>query len=78
MKICNKLYNVLKYVALIVLPALCCFLTTFGDVWNIQVMPKIVATITALATFLGALLQISTNQYWKENPDEKGNDDCGV
>ena len=69
MKLPSKAYDILKYIALIALPALCCFLTAIGDIWGIGLMPKIVATITALATLLGALLQVSTNKYWKEQND---------
>lgn len=76
MKISDKWYNVLRYVALIFMPALACVLATIGDIWGVDVMPKIVATITALATFLGALLQISTANYWKEEKSNaEGNDD---
>lgn len=70
MKIPSKVYDILKYIALIALPALCCFLTALGDIWEIGIMPKIVATIAALATLLGALLQVSTAKYWKENPPD--------
>lgn len=67
MKISSKVYDVLKYIALIGLPALCFFLSTIGEIWNFGWMPKVVATISAVATLIGALLQISTNKYWKDN-----------
>ena len=70
MKIPSKWYDVLKYVSMIALPAICCFLSTIGDIWGIGLMPKVVATIMALGTLLGALLQISTNKYWKEKQNE--------
>lgn len=75
MRISNKLYNVLRYLCLIGLPALSLFLGAIGEIWCLGCMPKIVATVSAVATFIGALLQISTNKYWKEvKSDEEGND----
>lgn len=75
MKISNKLYNILKYVCMIALPALIVFLSTLGDIWDWGWMPRIVATISAVDVLLGALLQISTNNYWKE---KKANDESGT
>lgn len=65
----NKIYNILKYVALIVLPALATLLLGIGELWGIGIMPKIAGTVTLVATFLGALLQVSTAKYWKEQKD---------
>lgn len=75
MKISNKWYNILKYVCMIALPALIVFLSTLGDIWDWSWMPRIVATISAVDVLLGALLQISTNNYWKE---KKANDESGT
>ena len=70
MKMTNRWYNILKYVALIVLPALATLLLGLGELWDIEIMPKIAGTVTLLATFLGAILQVSTAKYWKEKKDE--------
>lgn len=72
MKMSNKVYNILKYVALIVLPALATLLLGLGELWNISMMPKIAGTVTLIATFLGTILQVSTAKYWadKESHDE--------
>ena len=75
MKISNKWYNILKYVSMIALPAIVVFLSTLGDIWNIEWMPRVVGTISAIAVLLGALLQISTNNYWKE---KKADDESGT
>lgn len=72
MKISSKLYDIFKWVALICLPAIICFLSSIGEIWGIGMMPKIVATVSALATFLGALLQISSINYHKDK-EENGN-----
>ena len=73
MNMSNKIYNILKYVALIVLPALATLLLGLGELWGIAIMPKIAGTVTLLATFLGAILQVSTAKYWsnKEQTDGK-------
>lgn len=59
----NKVYNVLKWVALIFLPALATLIMTLGDIWGIPYKEQISLTITAVDTFLGAILAISTASY---------------
>ena len=65
MKLNNKTYNVLKWVALIVLPALATLYAVLSATWGLPFGEQIPATITAVDTFLGALLGISTSQYNK-------------
>lgn len=59
----NRTYDILKWVALIALPALQVFWLTIGKVWNIDYTVEIGATIGAVALFLGALLGVSTDNY---------------
>ena len=59
----NKLYNVLKWIALILLPAISTLIMSLGDIWGLPCKEQICLTITAVDTFLGALLAISTG--WK-------------
>lgn len=66
MKMNNKVYDVLKYIAQIGLPALGTFYAALSGIWGFPYGEQIVATITALDCFLGALLMISTAQYNKE------------
>ena len=72
MKMSNKVYDILKYVAQIVLPALGALYFALAKIWNFPYGTEVVGTIAAVDTFLGALLKISTDQYNKENqpPDE--------
>ena len=63
----NKVYDVLKYIALIVLPALATLYSCLAKIWNFPFEVAIPATIMAVDTFLGALLQISTNQYYNQH-----------
>jgi len=67
MKMSNKVYDVLKYVLIVGVPALILFLNTLGDIWGIPYIGQITATIAALGTFGGSLLQISSAKYNKNN-----------
>lgn len=67
MKLTNKTYDVLKYVAQIVLPSVATLYFALAGIWGFPYGEEIVGTITAVDTFLGALLMISTNQYKKSN-----------
>ena len=62
----NKLYDVLKYIAQIVLPALGTLYFALAKIWAFPYGAEIVGTITAVDAFLGALLKISTDQYNQE------------
>lgn len=62
----NKLYDILKYIALIVLPALATLYFALSSIWGLPYGEQIVGTITAIDCFLGAILGISTSVYNKE------------
>lgn len=65
----NKVYDVLKWLALIALPALATLVSVVLPLWNIVdegTTTAIVGTITAVATFFGALLGVSTVKYNKQ------------
>lgn len=62
--ISNKLYDVLKWVAIICLPALSSFVVVLSRIWGWADMGSMIAqTITAVGVLLGALLGISSLQY---------------
>jgi len=61
----NKTYDILKFIALIFLPALGTLYFALSQIWGLPYGEQIVGTITAIDTFLGALLGISTMQYNK-------------
>jgi hypothetical protein len=61
----NKTYDILKYIALYGLPALATLILALGMIWSIPYTEQIAATITAIDTFLGALLGISSREYRK-------------
>ena len=75
MKMSNKVYDVLKFVAQILLPALGTLYFALAQIWNFPYAEEVVGTITAIDAFLGALLGISTMQYKKtaelQPPDDQ-------
>lgn len=67
----NKTYDVLKWVAQYLLPALATLYFAIAQVWGLPYSEQIVGTITAIDTFLGVILGISTAQYNKALNSEK-------
>lgn len=67
----NKLYDILKYIALIFVPAICVFITTVGNIWDWQYIDAITGTISAFGVLLGALLQISSINYAKKQEEQE-------
>jgi hypothetical protein len=65
MKMSNKVYDVLKWIAMYLLPALGTLYFTISGIWGFPYGEEIVGTITAVDTFLGILLGISSAQYKK-------------
>jgi hypothetical protein len=62
----SKVYDVLKWIALVVLPALSSLYIGLGQFWNIPYPSQIAGTIMLVDAFLGALLGISSIQYAKK------------
>ena len=62
----NSVYDVLKYIAQIVLPAIGTLYFALAGIWGFPYGEQIVGTITAIDAFLGAILGISTKMYNKE------------
>lgn len=61
----NKLYDVLKYIAMIVLPALAVLYSTLAGLWSLPYPKEISETIMAIDTFMGAILMLSSVNYKK-------------
>lgn len=61
----NSVYDILKYIAMIALPALGTLYFALAAIWGFPYGEQIVGTITAVDCFLGALLGVSTAQYNK-------------
>ena len=67
MKLSNKTYYILKWIAQILLPAIGTFYFALASIWNFPYVEQIVGTITAIDTFLGVVIGINSVQYKKSN-----------
>jgi len=59
----NKIYDVLKWVAIIGIPALSVLVIALSQLWGWDYAPQIVGTLDAIAVFIGAIIGISTKNY---------------
>lgn len=65
MKLSNKAYDALKWIAQYFLPAVGTLYFALASIWGLPYGEQVVGTITAVDAFLGAILGISTMQYNK-------------
>ena len=63
MKMNDKTYDILKWIAMILLPAIATLYFTMANIWGLPYAEQIVGTITGVDTFLGVILGISTSRY---------------
>ena len=70
MKLSNETYDVLKWIAMYLLPALGTLYFALAGIWGLPYGEQVVGTITALDTFLGVLLGISSSNYYKKVDEE--------
>ena len=66
----NKTYDILKYIAQIVLPALGTLYFALAKIWGLPYGEEIVGTLAAIDTFMGAMLKISSNTYYVATADD--------
>ena len=59
----DRVYDVLKWVAIIVMPAISTFIVGLGGIWSIPYAGQLAATVTAIGVLLGALLGLSSVKY---------------
>ena len=64
---CNRTYDILKFIALIVLPALGTLYFALSTIWGFPYGEKVVGTVAAVDTFLGTVLKVSSEAYKKNN-----------
>lgn len=62
----NKVYDILKWIAQLLLPAIGTLYFALAGIWGLPYGEQIVGTITAIDTFLGVILGISSINYKKE------------
>ena len=61
----NETYDKLKYVAQIIIPAAGTLYFALAGIWGLPYGEQIVGTLTAIDAFLGAVLKLSSDQYYK-------------
>ena len=69
----NKTYDILKYIAQIVIPALGTLYFALAKIWGLPYGEETVGTLAAIDTFMGAMLKISSNAYYAANADDTVN-----
>lgn len=62
----NKTYDILKYIAQILLPAMGTLYFALAAIWGLPFGEEIVGTISAVDAFLGVVLKLSSNSYYKQ------------
>lgn len=66
MKLSNKTYDVLKFIAQVVLPLIATFYVTLAELWGLPFPTEISGTIMAIDTLLGSILMKLSANYKKE------------
>lgn len=65
-KMSNELYDVLKYLCQVVIPAIATLYFALANIWGLPYGEQIVGTLTAIDAFMGVCLKISSDQYKSE------------
>ena len=66
MKITNKAYDTIKWIVVIVIPAVITLYSTLGGIWDFPYVQEITGTLAAIDVFLGVIMKISSVSYNKE------------
>ena len=74
MKIPDELYDILKWVCLIFLPALSTAYSALAGIWSLPFGEQIPATVTVISLFLGTLLGVSSAEYNRRIRDSAGSE----
>ena len=67
----NRAFDIMKWIAMYLLPSLGTLYFALAGIWGFPYGEQVVGTITALDTFLGVILGISTAQYRAQNEEEE-------
>ena len=69
MKLSDKVYDLLKYLGMIGLPAVAVAYQSLAQVWSLPYSEQIPSTILIIVTLLNTCLQISSTNYYREQKD---------
>lgn len=73
MKLNDSCYNILKWITMIVLPALATAYVGLAAIWGFPYADEVAKTTAVICTLLGALLGISSAQYYKDSDYDEDN-----
>lgn len=62
----NQTYDILKFIAQVVLPLIATFYTTLGEIWGLPLTVEISGTIMAVDALLGGILMKLSSNYNKK------------
>ena len=65
-KLSNTVYDVLKFLCTILLPACGTLYFALSKIWDLPLSEQIVGTLSAVAVFIGAIIGISSMTYNKD------------
>lgn len=68
MKLSNRTYDILKWIALAVIPAAATLVLTVGKIWGLPYYDNIGATISAVGLFIAAIIGVSSKDFNAINP----------
>lgn len=68
MKLENRTYDILKWVALVVIPASATLVLTVGKIWGLPYYDNIGATISAIGLFIAAIIGVSSKDFYQIQP----------
>lgn len=68
MKLSNRTYDILKWVALVVIPASATLVLTVGKIWGLPYYDNIGATISAVGLFIAAIIGVSSKDFYAIEP----------
>ena len=68
MKLSNRTYDILKWVALVVIPASATLVLTVGKIWGLPYYDNIGATISAIGLFIAAIIGVSSKDFYQIEP----------
>lgn len=68
MKLSDRTYDILKWVALVVIPASATLVLTVGKIWGLPYYDNIGATISAIGLFIAAVIGVSSKDYYQIEP----------
>ena len=70
----NRMYDILKYICQIVIPAIGTLYFALAQIWGFPYAEQVVGTLTAIDTFMGVLLGISSARYNNANNNRVSKD----